>query len=1491
LPIKVKINPPFLLLYKWEGRTMFKSRFLSIGLLLTMGLTLLAPVSQPVQAAGVISLTGGTYTQDFDTLALSGTSSSVPTGWDFYESGSNANSTYTASNGSSTSGDTYSFGSTSSSERAFGGLQSGSLNPTIGAQFANNTGSIITGLQISYTGEMWRAGVTNRNAADRLDFQYSTDATSLSNGTWTNVDSLDFNSPNINTSAGPLDGNSSANRTAISYTLTGLNIANGATFWIRWSDYNIASSDDGLAVDDFSITPIISSSPTLSINDVSQSEGNSGTSLMTFTVTLSDPAPAGGVTFDIATSDGTATTADGDYVAHSLTGVSIPEGNMTYTFDVTINGDTNSEPNETFFVDVTNLSGAIATDAQAVGTILNDDVVIPVLSINDVSVNEGDSGTTIASFTISLDIAAPAPVTFDVATSDGTATAGSDYTPVNLSGATINTGEQTYTVNVPINGDTLYEPDETFVIDVTNISGAVASDSQGVGTILNDEPTPIYIIQGSGLSSPLVGTTQTIQGVVIGTFEYQGGTPAMLNGFYVQEMVGDGNPATSDGIFVYTSTNPKGVALGDLVRVTGTISEFHNQTQINATNPANISILGNGYSITPTDIFLPFSSSTEPEQYEGMLVRFNQTLYVTEHYQLGRFGQVVLSSTDRLYQPTHLYAPGSPEMFALQAANALNRIIVDDSNQSQNPDPILFGRGGNPLSASNTLRGGDTITNLTGVLTYTWGGNSASPDAYRIQPVTAMGGGLPNFVAANPRPETPPAVGGDIKVVSMNLLNYFNTFGAGNCTNGVGGTPTDCRGAEDATEFQRQSDKIVNAILAMNPDIIGFMEMENDGYGPTSAIQDLTDKINAVAGAGTYAFLDVDTLTGQVNALGVDAIKVGLLYKPSVVMPVGNTAVLDSVEFVNGGDSVPRNRVSLLQAFQTTSGARFLVNVNHLKSKGSPCDTPDTGDGQGNCSIVRTNAVNALTAWLTTDPTGTGDPDILILGDMNSYAMEDPITAFQTAGYTDMVKHYLGTSAYSFVFDGQWGYLDYALGSPSLLAQTTSVAEWHINADEPSVLDYNTNYKSAGQIISLYSPEPYRSSDHDPILVGLSLDSTSPTVSMTSTVLDPTNASPIPVTVTFSEAVTGFTASDITVTNGTVSNFSGSGAAYTFDLIPSTNGLVTADIAAGVAFDAAGNANTAAPQFSRTYDGTAPTVLSITRQPPLDQVVTSGNTVTFRVTFSEDVTSVDTGDFSLTLLSVPGSNASISSINQVSASTYDVTVNVTGIRNTKNMRDGAIRLDIPNTATIQDLAGNALSGLPYTGGEIYSIVEQQTFADVSPSHALWTWIERLFYMGITAGCDSNNFCPTASITRAQMAVFLLRGEHGYTYTPPAVGSSTGFNDVPVTHPFAAWIKQLAAEGITSGCGGGNYCPNDPVTRAQMAVFLLRAEHGGSYTPPSVGASTGFNDVPVTHPLAAWIKQLAAEGITTGCGGGNYCPNDPVTRAQMAVFIIRTFNLP
>lgn len=592
--------------------------------------------------------------------------------------------------------------------------------------------------------------------------------------------------------------------------------------------------------------------------------------------------------------------------------------------------------------------------------------------------------------------------------------------------------------------------------------------------------TPIYAIQGSGLAAAITGTVST-QGIVVG--DYEGPSPT-LRGFYIQDPTGDGDANTSDGLFVFNGDN-NNVNLGDLVRVSGSAGEFQDQTQISSVTA--IAACGTG-AVAPTDVWMPFASATDLERFEGMLVRFPQTLYVTEHFQLGRFGQVVMSSDARLQQPTNVVLPGAPAI-ALQAANNLNRIIVDDALQNQNPDPIVFGRNGNPLSASNTLRGGDSLSNVVGILSYTWAGNAASGNAYRLRPINAMGGGVPNFVAANPRPASAPAVGGSLKVVGMNLLNFFNTFGVGACTGGVGGAAMDCRGADDAGEFARQWPKTVAAILALDADVIGVNEIENDGYGPTSALQFLVDRLNDATAPGTYAFIDVDTATGQLNALGTDAIKVSLLYKPASVTPVGQTAALNSVAFVNGGDSAPRSRPSLAQAFQQNStGAVFIVDVNHLKSKGSACDAPDAGDGQGNCNQVRVNAATELMNWLAGDPTGTGDPDILLVGDYNSYAMEDPITVITSTGYINLISSFLGPDAYSYVFDGQWGYLDHALASASLVSQVTGVGDYHINADEPSVLDYNDDFKSPGQIISLYAPDQFRVSDHDPVIVGLNLN-------------------------------------------------------------------------------------------------------------------------------------------------------------------------------------------------------------------------------------------------------------------------------------------------------------------------------------------------------------------------------------------------------------------
>lgn len=194
------------------------------------------------------------YTENFNTLVVSGTSSSLPAGWASAETGTGGNALYAAGTGSGTGGDTYSYGTSGNSERALGTLQTGSVVPTIGASFQNDTLGAITSLEISFWGEQWRLGSLGR--VDRLDFQYSFDATSLTSGTWNDFDGLDFTSPIASGSTGALVGNSDPNRTLLSGTLSGLNWADGGTLWLRWTDLNASGSDDGLAIDDFSITAV-----------------------------------------------------------------------------------------------------------------------------------------------------------------------------------------------------------------------------------------------------------------------------------------------------------------------------------------------------------------------------------------------------------------------------------------------------------------------------------------------------------------------------------------------------------------------------------------------------------------------------------------------------------------------------------------------------------------------------------------------------------------------------------------------------------------------------------------------------------------------------------------------------------------------------------------------------------------------------------------------------------------------------------------------------------------------------------------------------------------------------------------------------------------------------------------------------------------------------------------------------------------------------------
>ncbi len=473
------------------------------------------------------------------------------------------------------------------------------------------------------------------------------------------------------------------------------------------------------------------------------------------------------------------------------------------------------------------------------------------------------------------------------------------------------------------------------------------AESPGMLNSIPVSELPIYEVQGSGPASPYDGQTVTIEGVV--TSDQQDGD---LNGWFMQDVVGDGDVTTSDGIYVYEGGNTVDVNVGDVVRVEGVVDEYYGMTEL--TSITSVAVVGTA-PVVATTVTLPWASLDEPEHYEGMLVTFPQALTISEYYNFARYGEIVLSA-GRQYQPTAVYDPGSPEAAALATANALGRITLDDNRTSQNPDPAIHPNG-LEFTLDNYFRGGDEVSNVTGVVNYSY-------DLYRVQPTQGA-----DYVAANPRTSSPDAVGGSLHVASFNVLNYFTTFGS--------------RGADNQAEFDRQRAKIIAAISAIDADIVGLMEIENN----TEAVVDLVDGLNQANGAGTYAYVDT-------GVIGPDEIKVALIYKPATVTLNGTYSVLDSAEFLdpmNYGEA--KNRPALAQTFtEIATGESVTVVVNHLKSKGSECGASDDDPEAGSCNLTRTMAAQILADWLA-DPANGFDDQVLIIGDLNSYDKEHPIDA------------------------------------------------------------------------------------------------------------------------------------------------------------------------------------------------------------------------------------------------------------------------------------------------------------------------------------------------------------------------------------------------------------------------------------------------------------------------------------------------------------------
>jgi predicted extracellular nuclease/2',3'-cyclic-nucleotide 2'-phosphodiesterase (5'-nucleotidase family)/Ca2+-binding RTX toxin-like protein len=739
----------------------------------------------------------------------------------------------------------------------------------------------------------------------------------------------------------------------------------------------------------------------------------------------------------------------------------------------------------------------------------------------DVSHDEGNAGVTPYTFTVERSGGTEGDVTFS-GTFASASTDAADFggvKPVSFTG-TIPAGATSTTVTVNVAGDTANEANETFSLTLTSVANTAAvattiGTASATGTIVNDDVsiTKISAIQGDGSASGMVGQTVTIDAIVVGDFQNGDGDNARnLGGFYVQEEAfdSDGNPLTSEGLFIYGGSGD--VHVGDRVRITGKISEYFGLTELTATA---ISVVEAGavtdvHAMAAT-IDLPAAGTTlsqdgdyqpDLEAYEGMLVTIPQTLTVTEQYNLDRFNEMKLVAGDRPETFTQIHDPDAAACQDYLEDLGARTITYDDGLNDQNA-PINNVGGldpdDNPATApnyatDNAPRMGDTVNGLTGVLDYQWAGNSASGSTWRIRSIESDDN---TFESVNGRTEAPEDVGGRLKVASFNVLNYFKTLDNGAST-AIGEDP---RGAENATEFVRQTEKLVNTIVAMNADVLALVELENDFAVGSSgnAIAYLVSQLNAVLGAGTYAWVN----PGQ-QFVGGDAIAVGFIYKTATVAITMGTTVeilndadlpalsLDelpaqsTVGHVFDGENTSRNALAV-SFTEIATGESFTAVANHLKSKsgtGTGADA-DQGDGQGNWQSQRELAAEALTKWAATDPTGSGDHDVLLLGDFNAYAKEDAVKIIESAGYENLG---VGDGEYSYVFDGQTGTLDDVFANGSMADQVTGTTHWHINSDEADAADYNTNYGRDQSIFD--SDSAARTSDHDPLIIGLDLDST-----------------------------------------------------------------------------------------------------------------------------------------------------------------------------------------------------------------------------------------------------------------------------------------------------------------------------------------------------------------------------------------------------------------
>lgn len=619
-------------------------------------------------------------------------------------------------------------------------------------------------------------------------------------------------------------------------------------------------------------------------------------------------------------------------------------------------------------------------------------------------------------------------------------------------------------------GDTdVNSADFTLSASITPTNSKGETEATDPGTDPGTDPQPgtkasIAEVQGTGGASPMVGQTVTVEGVITADYRIGG-----YDGIVIQTAgsggADDATPGASDGIFVFLNGKTVPGSIGDLVSVNGAVGEYFGQTQITPGSASDVAVVTAGVG-APAPTPLPTSVvGADREQYENMLVAPTGDYLVASSHQLYNFGTLWLNPDELNVKSTELKRPGA-EADAIAAANRADRILLDDGYNAQ------IGKAGHTgdqpyFTKDEVVRNGDAVDfgDQSFVLQYGF-------DDWRLQPVTPLDSTSPDerkvsFTTNNPRPEVP-SVGGDVQIASFNVYNYFTTLSSDN---------PDARGAKDAAQFAIQKSKIVAAINGTGAEIVSLMEIENSiklGDPVDTALADLVDGLNAAAGSDVWAF--VPTPAALNDAATTDFITSAIIYKKAAVTPKGDSATITD-ESVWGNAREP-----IAQVFDI-DGRTVTVVANHFKSKSGSGTEP--ADGQGFFNADRVKQAQSLLAFTEELKAESGSEDMLLIGDFNAYGHEDPIDVFTSQGWLDTVPS-RAKGQYTYTFDGELGSLDHVIASPSLAASVTGAGVWTINSPEWSDRGYAFGATESGT--------PFRSSDHDPIVVGVS--ATAPPVSI-----------------------------------------------------------------------------------------------------------------------------------------------------------------------------------------------------------------------------------------------------------------------------------------------------------------------------------------------------------------------------------------------------------